>query len=111
MIPLNNKANLPMTKALNAINAKKPRTNGRRAAAFNLNNNNNGNKSFFVFLPFPRAANSDPSSVRKRNKQEHRQWERGEENKEKRQKSKAVKITFRLEYSTVFLLIIFVESI
>lgn len=62
-MPDNNSANLPIISALNAINAKKPSTNGRRAAAFNLNSNNNGNKSFLVFLPFPRAENGIKSKT------------------------------------------------
>lgn len=57
MIPDNNKANLPIIKALKAINAKKPSTNGKSAAALSLNKSNNGKSNFLVFFPLPRAEN------------------------------------------------------
>lgn len=56
MIPEMRRASLPMMRALNAMRARKPMANGRRAAAFNLNKRRSGNKSFFVFFPPLRAA-------------------------------------------------------
>jgi hypothetical protein len=49
------RAILPITKAFNEMRAKAPIANGKRAAAFNLNNKRRGNNIFFVFFPLPRA--------------------------------------------------------
>lgn len=63
MMPDSSKANFPMIRALNATRAKKPSTNGNRAAALSLNRSNRGNKYFRCFFPpppppFPRAEKS-----------------------------------------------------
>lgn len=83
-----------MINALNAINAKNPRTNGKRAAAFNLNNNNNGNKSFFVFLPLPRAAFPN----RKQEPKHNASHEKKMKQTKKKNIGKVIKIAFRLEH-------------
>lgn len=57
MIPDKIKANFPMIKALNEINAKNPIASGKRAAAFNFNSNKRGNKNFLDFFDLPRAVN------------------------------------------------------